>query len=78
MNGKFRLNVRVNIETLDEHGSYRGEHLSVDETMLMDVASFLEAAQVLGRFHELLLVLKEKPVRDELPALDRTDEGGLM
>lgn len=52
-NDGYRLNVRVEIQRVNENGGYSADRFSVDENLQLDVDGFLGVAQVLGRFHEL-------------------------
>lgn len=50
---RFELTVRVEIEKVFKTGGHTGERLSIVETLTMPPGSFLEAAGILGRFHDL-------------------------
>lgn len=61
MNGqKFKLNIRCEIVQLDDHGSWTSNRLSIQDEIGLDLESFFEVAQVLGRFHELAEVIKKE------------------
>ncbi|MDB5910931.1 MAG: hypothetical protein JWP34_5045 [Massilia sp.] len=49
----YKLNVRIDLERVNDNGGFSGDRLSVDESLRLEVDGFLEVAQVLGRFHEL-------------------------
>lgn len=49
----FQLTIRAEITRVYGTGGYTGERLSIDETVVLGAASFLEATRILSRFHEL-------------------------
>jgi len=59
---KYLLKVNVELVNCDGNGypNYGTGTLRVQEELNVQAASFLEIAQILGRFHELNESLKEK------------------
>jgi hypothetical protein len=57
---KYKLRVRCEIQQTDDHGSYYGQGLNVEENVDIEAGSFMEVAAVLGRFHELSEDIKAK------------------
>lgn len=50
---KYKLRVRCEIQQTDDHGSYYGQGLNVEENVDIEAGSFMEVAAVLGKFHDL-------------------------
>lgn len=57
---KFVLRINVSIQETDERGCWIGNQLEVRDQTEVKAASFLEVAQVLGRFHDLAQVIKKE------------------
>jgi hypothetical protein len=57
---KYKLKVRCEIQQTDDHGSYYGQGLNVEENVDIEAGSFMEIAALLGRFHELSEDIKVK------------------
>lgn len=50
---RFELEVRCEIRGMTPQGGWTGDRFNVQDTVKLDVDSFLEAAKVLGALHEL-------------------------
>jgi hypothetical protein len=62
---KFKLNVNLEIEQLDDRGYPLGRGgLQVRDTVELGDLGFLELAAVLGRFHDLAEVIKTEQASD--------------
>lgn len=57
---KYRLNLRLRVEKVDERGNYTNEGLSVEDSLDLRYMGFMEIAGVLGRFHELAEAIKKE------------------
>lgn len=60
-----QLNLEVNIRlySVDERGGTYGGGLELRETVMLSVAGFLEAAKILGQFHDLAQSVKKEESR---------------
>lgn len=60
-----RLNLEVNVRlySVDERGYSVGGGLELRENVTLSVAGFLEAAKVLGQFHDLAQAVKKEESR---------------
>lgn len=57
---KYRLTLRLHVEQIDDQGRRFNEGLSVEDSLDLGQAGFMEIAGVLGRFHELAEVIKKE------------------
>lgn len=57
---RYKLRVRCEIQQTDDHGSYMGQGLTIEETTDLDASSFMEVAAILGRFHDLAKVIEQE------------------
>lgn len=57
---QYKLRVRCEIQQLDDHGAYIGQGLTVEETVDLPAASFMEIAAMLGQFHDLTEKIKQE------------------
>lgn len=61
---RFRLQMNIRIEQLDEHGHSHGgwgQPITLEENLTLGAGSFLEIAHTLGQFHELAQQIKARP-----------------
>lgn len=56
---KYQLTINA---TIQEEGGYNGR-LQINETVTVNASSFLELAEILGRFHSLAQTLNNSGVR---------------
>jgi hypothetical protein len=59
-NQHFVLRINVSIQQTDQRGSYTGNCLEINDRTELKAESFLEVAKVLGRFHDLAVVIKKE------------------
>jgi hypothetical protein len=65
---KYKLRIiRAEIQETDDFGSYRGQGLTVEESIEVEAGGFMEVAGILGRFHELGEEIKARREIKTLP-----------
>jgi hypothetical protein len=60
----YDVTVTVRINKRLKTGGYTGEQLTINEDFHLDVTSFIDIANVLGKFEELATHLKEETKRE--------------
>lgn len=54
---RYELEIRCEIRTLNEHGSWNGDRLAVSDTVKLELGGFMEAAKALGALHDVAVAL---------------------
>lgn len=57
---RLNLEIGIRLYSVDERGYSAGGALELRETVTLSVAGFLEAAKVLGQFHDLAQAVKKE------------------
>lgn len=63
---RYKLRIRCEIQQTDDHGSYYGQGLTVEETVELGTVDFMETAAILGRFHDVVADIQAKQAKEKM------------